>query len=51
VVPRLQVGEVAADHFELLRPAAIHELAEQLRAITLRALPGNHPNTQGGGSR
>jgi amino acid adenylation domain-containing protein len=51
IVPRLQVGEVAADHFELLRPTAIHELAEQLRAITLRALPGNHPNTQGGGSR
>ncbi|GCB52707.1 non-ribosomal peptide synthetase [Streptomyces sp. NL15-2K] len=48
VVQMLQVSEVAADHFGLLRPTAIHELAEQLRAITLRVLPGNHPNTEGG---
>lgn len=48
VVPQLRVGEVAADHFELLGPPAIHELAQQLRAISTHALPGDHPNTEGG---
>lgn len=47
VVPELQVSEVAADHFELLTPPAVHELAERLRAITTRARSGDHRNSEG----
>ncbi|MGW0532085.1 non-ribosomal peptide synthetase [Streptomyces sp. NPDC003032] len=47
VAPRLRVSEVAADHFELLAPATVHELAKQLCAATTHALLGDNPNTEG----
>ncbi|GAA2139288.1 hypothetical protein GCM10009760_21340 [Kitasatospora kazusensis] len=46
-VPLLRTSDVAADHFGMLRPPAIHELAEQVRSITARAASGDHPHTPG----
>ncbi|MGW1204586.1 non-ribosomal peptide synthetase [Streptomyces cyaneofuscatus] len=48
LAPRLRITEVAADHFGLLRQPAVHELAEQVRALTLGALAGHPTNTEGG---
>ncbi|MFD8725750.1 amino acid adenylation domain-containing protein [Streptomyces sp. NPDC059629] len=47
VVPQLHVSEVAADHFELLGPTAIHELARQLRSVTVHDPTGDHPSMEG----
>ncbi|WP_018544612.1 non-ribosomal peptide synthetase [Streptomyces sp. LaPpAH-108] len=47
IIPQLQISEVAADHFGVLHPAVIHELAKQVRAVATRALLDNYSKTEG----
>ncbi|GAA0448518.1 hypothetical protein Aca07nite_72580 [Actinoplanes capillaceus] len=47
VVPQARFADVAADHFGLLGPAAIEQLAGHVRSIAGRVLSPTHANTEG----